>query len=158
MIFIIKDYQTIVFIFIIISTMFWPICPLAFFRCFLSKFLRGSFMIFIIKSFWTIVFILTVIFTMLPFLGVFITGSEQGFRSSVYYRATFTRQYLYFNSNHPYNVKKGTVCCLQHQAKAIRSNTDAYQEEMFSLRHNLHRNNFIISAPRNIDRRIKDDT
>ena len=32
MIFIIKGFQTIVFIFIVIST-FWSICPLAFFRC-----------------------------------------------------------------------------------------------------------------------------
>ena len=32
-IFIIKDFQTIVFIFIVISTMFRPICPLTFFRC-----------------------------------------------------------------------------------------------------------------------------
>ena len=35
-IFIIKGFWTIVFIFIVISTMFWLICPLAFFRC-LSK-------------------------------------------------------------------------------------------------------------------------
>ena len=36
MIFIIKGFWTIVFIFIFISTMFQLICPLAFFRC-LSK-------------------------------------------------------------------------------------------------------------------------
>ena len=33
MIFIIKGFRTIVFIFIVISTMFRPICPLVFFRC-----------------------------------------------------------------------------------------------------------------------------
>ena len=33
MIFIIKGFQTIVFIFIAISIMFRPICPPAFFRC-----------------------------------------------------------------------------------------------------------------------------
>ena len=33
LIFIIKGFQTIVFIFIVISTMFRSICPLAFFRC-----------------------------------------------------------------------------------------------------------------------------
>ena len=33
MIFIIKGFRTIVFIFIVISTKFWPICPPAFFRC-----------------------------------------------------------------------------------------------------------------------------
>ena len=33
MIFIIKGFRTIVFIFIVISTTFRPICPLAFFRC-----------------------------------------------------------------------------------------------------------------------------
>ena len=50
---------------------------------------------------------------------------------------------------------------LQHRAKAISSDTDAYQEDMSSLRHNLHRNNnqeWITSAPRNLDRRIEDDT
>ena len=36
MIFIIKGFQTIVFIFIVISTTFWPICPSAFFRCLLN--------------------------------------------------------------------------------------------------------------------------
>ena len=38
---------------------------------------------------------------------------------------------------------------------------DAYQEEMISLRHNLHRNNDperITSALRNVDRRIEDKT
>ena len=34
LIFIIKGFRTIVFIFIAISTMFRPICPPAFFRCF----------------------------------------------------------------------------------------------------------------------------
>ena len=33
MIFIVKGFRTIVFIFIVISTAFRPICPLAFFRC-----------------------------------------------------------------------------------------------------------------------------
>ena len=33
MFFTIKGFQTIVFIFIVISTTFRPICPLAFFRC-----------------------------------------------------------------------------------------------------------------------------
>ena len=59
-----------------------------------------------------------------------------------------------------YNRKKGIVCCLQHQAKTISGNTDAYQEEMIGLRHNLHHNNYtesITSAPRNLDRRIEDN-
>ena len=53
------------------------------------------------------------------------------------------------------------VRCLQHRAKTISSDTDAYQEEMMSLRHNLHRNNYpecITLAPRNLDRKIKDNT
>ena len=57
-------------------------------------------------------------------------------------------------------VKKGIVRCLQHRAKSS-SDTDAYQEEMISLRHNLHRNNYpesITSAPRNLDRRVEDNT
>ena len=36
MIFIIKGFQTIVFIFIVISTTFWLICTPAFFRCLLN--------------------------------------------------------------------------------------------------------------------------
>ena len=97
----------------------------------------------------------------LPFLNVLVTCTEQGFRSSVYCKPTFTRQYLNFNSHHLYNVKKGIVCCLQHQAKAISSDMDAYQEEMISLRHNLHCNNYpehITSAPRNLDRGKEDYT
>ena len=63
LIFIIKGFRTIVFIFIVISTKFRPICPPTFFRCLLSKFLRRSFLIFIIKGFRTIVFIFIVIST-----------------------------------------------------------------------------------------------
>ena len=37
MIFIIKDFRIIVFIFIVISTTFRPICPPAFFRCLLNS-------------------------------------------------------------------------------------------------------------------------
>ena len=62
-IFIIKGFRTIVFIFIVISTTFRLICPPAFFGCLLSKFLRRSLLIFIINSFWTIVFIFIVIYT-----------------------------------------------------------------------------------------------
>ena len=74
---------------------------------------------------------------------------------------TFTRQYLNFNYYHPYNVKKGIVCCLQHRAKAINSDTEANQKEMISLRHNLHCNSYpesIKLAPRNLDRTIENDT
>ena len=77
----------------------------------------------------------------LPFLDVLVTHTEQGFMSSVYCKPTFTGQYLNFNSHHPYTVKKEIVCWLQHRAKIISSNTDAYQEEMISLRHNLRHNN-----------------
>ena len=97
----------------------------------------------------------------LPFLGVLLTHREQGFRSSLYRKPTFTGQYLSFNSHHPYTIKKGIVRCLQHRAKTISSDTDAYQEEMISLRHNLHRNNYterITSAPRNLDWRMEDNT
>ena len=58
MIFIITAFWTIV-----ISTTFRPICPPAFFRCLLSKYLRWSLKIFIIKGFRTIVFIFIVIST-----------------------------------------------------------------------------------------------
>ena len=60
MIIIIKGFRTIVFIFIVISTKFRLICPPAFFKYLLSKFLRLSLMIFIIKSFRTSVFIFIV--------------------------------------------------------------------------------------------------
>ena len=76
-------------------------------------------------------------------------------------QSTFTGEYLNFNSHHPYTVKKGTVYCLKYRAKDISCDTDAYQEEMISLRHNLYRNNYpdhITSAPRNLDRRIEDNT
>ena len=85
-----------------------------------------------------------------------VTRTEQGFRSSLYHKTTFTRQYFNFNSHHPYNVKKGIVHCLQHQAKVISSDMDAYLKEMISLIHNLHRNNYpehITLAPRTPDRR-----
>ena len=68
----------------------------------------------------------------LPFLDVLVTRTHQGFRSSVYHNPPFTGQYLNFNSHHPY--------CLQHGANAISS--DTYQEEMISLRHNLHLNKY----------------
>ena len=96
----------------------------------------------------------------LPFLDVLITYTEQEFRSPVYRKTTFTGQYLNFNSHHPYNVKKGIVRCLQRRTKTISSDTDEYQKEMISLRHNLHCNNYperITSAPRNLDSRIEDN-
>ena len=42
----------------------------------------------------------------LPFLNVLVTRTEQGFRSSVYRKPTFTGQYLNFNSHHPYTEKE----------------------------------------------------
>ena len=47
----------------VVKTTFRPICPPAFFRCLLSKFLKQSLMTFIIKGFRTIVFIFIVIST-----------------------------------------------------------------------------------------------
>ena len=68
---------------------------------------------------------------------------------------------LNFLSHHPYNVNKGIVSCLQHQAKAFSSDMAAYQKERISLRHDLHRNNYsecITSPPRYLDRRMEDET
>ena len=79
----------------------------------------------------------------------------------MFYLCSYSDPHLNFNSHHPYTVKKGIVHCLQHWAKTISSDTDAYQEEMISLRHSLHRNNYpehITLAPRNLDRRIEDNT
>ena len=56
-------------------------------------------------------------------------------------------------------MKKEIAHC-QHWAKAISSDIDAYPKEIFSLRHNLHRNNYpvsITSAPRNLERTIEND-
>ena len=97
----------------------------------------------------------------LPFFNVLVTQTEQGFRSSVYCKPTFTGQYLNFNSHHPYMVKKGIFRCLQHWAKTISCDNDEFQEEMISLRHHLHHNNYperTTSALRNLDRRIEDNT
>ena len=97
----------------------------------------------------------------LPVLDVLVTRTEQGFRSFEYRKHTFSGQYLNSNSHHPYTVKKGIVRCLQHRAKTISSDTGAYQQEMISLSSNLHRNNNqerITSAPRNLDRRMEDNT
>ena len=97
----------------------------------------------------------------LLFLDVLVTSTVQRFRSSVYHKPPYTGQYLNFNFHHPYTVKKGIIRCLQHRAKTISSHTDTYQEEIISLRHNIHRNNYsehITSAPRNLDRRIEDNT
>ncbi len=87
----------------------------------------------------------------LSFVDVLTTLTEQGFRSSVYPK--FTKQYLNFNSRHPYNVKNEIIHCLQHQAKAISSDSNVYQEEMKSLRDNYHHNypENITLAPRNLD-------
>ena len=78
----------------------------------------------------------------LPFLDVLITRTEQRFKSSVHRKSTFTEQDFNFNSHHQYNRKKGVVRYLKHQAKAVSSDADAYQEDMISLRHSLHRNNY----------------
>ena len=72
--YIIKGFRTIVFIFIVISTAFRPICSPAFFRCLLSKFLKRSLMIFIIKGFRTIVFIFIVIST--TFRPIYLVSSS----------------------------------------------------------------------------------
>ena len=96
----------------------------------------------------------------LSFLDVLITHTEQGFSKSVYQKPTFTRQYLNFNFHYPLNVKKGIVCCLQHQANAICS--DNVYQEMDRLRDTLlHQNNYpkgITSAPRNLDWKTEDKT
>ena len=112
-------------------------------------------------DFRSTVFIFNGISQSLPFLDVFVTRREQGFRSSVYRKPTFTVQYLNFKSHHQYIVKKGIVRCLRHRAKTISSDTVGFQEEMISLRYQFHCNNYperITSAPRNLERRIEDNS
>ena len=155
MIFIIQSFQTIVFIFIVLFTTFWLLCPLFFFRYFLLNSGANTELEVLCNS------LEKEQDNELLFLNELVTCTEPGFRLSMYHKPTFTGQYPNFNSHRPYNVKKEIICCLQHHAKAISSNTDAYQEEMISLRHNLHCNNYpesITSAPRNLDSTIKNDT
>ena len=59
------------------------------------------------------------------------------------------------------HTKERNSPLLTASSKNISSDTDAYQEEMISLKHNLDRNNYperITSAPRNLDRKIEDNT
>ena len=167
MIFIIKSFRTIVFIFIVISTTFRPICPPAFFRCLSNS---GTFTELRTTSFiettgvtcsdsvsYNRVQVLSIPDNKLLSLDVLVTLTEPGFWSSVYRKPTFTGEYLNFNSHHLCTVNKGRVRCLQHRAKTISSDTDAYQEEMISLRHNNYPER-ITSSPRNLDRRMEDDT
>ena len=55
----------------------------------------------------------------LPFHNALETRTEQGFRSCVYCKPTFTGQYLNFNSHHPYRVMKRIIHCLQHRIKTL---------------------------------------
>ena len=57
--------------------------------------------------------------------------------------------------------KKGIVHCLQHQARAMSNDSDAYQEEIKILRDNLYHNNSLENlalAPRNLDQMTENDT
>ena len=54
----------------------------------------------------------------LPFLDVLISRTEQGFKTSVYRKPTFTGQYLNLYSHHPYSVKKGIVRCFTTSSKS----------------------------------------
>ena len=78
----------------------------------------------------------------LPFLDVPISRTEQGFKTSVYCKPKFIRQYLNFNSHHPYSVKKGIVCCLQHQAKVISGDPETLDKEFVSISTTLQHNNY----------------
>lgn len=46
-----------------------------------------------------------------------ITHTENGYKISIYHKPAITRQYLNFNSHHPYIIK-----CLQHHAKSYNPN------------------------------------
>ena len=75
-------------------------------------------------------------------------------------KLSFTGQYLNFDPSSIYGKERNSPL-LTISSKTISSDTDAYKEEMISLRHDLHRNNYperIISALRNQDRRIEVNT
>ena len=79
----------------------------------------------------------------------------------MYWKPTVTGLYLKFHYHHSYNVRKGIVRCLQHRAKAISSDGDAYQEETKRLKDNRHLNNYpesITSTPRNLDRTTENNS
>ena len=79
----------------------------------------------------------------------------------MYRKPTFIRQSINFNSRHPYNLKKGIVLYLKHRARADSSDSNPYQEEMKSLRDNIHRNKYpesITSAQRNLNRTTANNT
>ena len=95
----------------------------------------------------------------LPFLDVLISRTEQGFKTSVYRKPTFTGQYLNVNSHHPHSVKKGIVRCLQHRAKVISGDPETLDKELVSISSTLQPNNFsgyMAAAPQNWDRRIQE--
>ena len=57
--------------------------------------------------------------------------------------------------------RKGSFVAYNIEQKRLVSDIDAYQEEIISLKHNLHCNNFpdsVTSAPRNLDWMIENDT
>ena len=88
----------------------------------------------------------------LPFLNVLVIHTEQGHLCIISLASLDSTS---ISTPIIYNIKEGIIQC---RAKAISSNTDAYQE-MINL-HDLHHNypESITSAPRNPDRRIEDDT
>ena len=96
----------------------------------------------------------------LPFLDALISQTEQGFKTSVHRKPTFTRQYLNFNSHHPYSIKKGIVHCLQHRAKVISGNPETLDKELVSIISTLQHNNYpgcMAAAPKNWDMWIQEE-
>lgn len=54
----------------------------------------------------------------LALLDVLITCTKYKYESSVYCKSTFNRQYLNFNSYHPYNIKKEVICTYNIRPKS----------------------------------------
>ena len=79
LIFIIKGFQTIVFIFIVISTTFPPICPPAFFRCLSNS---GTFTELRTTSFIESTGVAK--FTYASYAGILVLADQQKWHSSVY--------------------------------------------------------------------------
>ena len=60
-----------------------------------------------------------------------------------------------------FNTHRARILIFRASNKAIRSDMDAYQEEMISLKHNIHRNNYpesLTLVPRNLERTIENNT
>jgi predicted GIY-YIG superfamily endonuclease len=78
----------------------------------------------------------------LPFLDTKICRQDRTWVTTVYRKNTHTGQYLNFTSNHPLNVKRGIISCLQNRATHTCSNQETLKKEQETLRQELQQNGY----------------